>query len=408
MTERQIMIGDTTLVALLDRHERALTTAVLDALVAELPVYAMLPKELLQGDVRRVVVQALRMFRAAVETDGLPDEDALDGLAASARLRAEEGVPMDVVMAAYFQGVRTCTDLVFQEAHTQQREAMTAAMRMLTRFLGAVTRAVAVGYAPTVEAGEDLVEARNELAAALLAGQDGSAAAERCGYDLRRGWVVVCVAVGATADEARPEVDHTVAQRRKMRRLRAELARSIGTEPLFAPHREGLLVLVENTGAATAELSRWAGRLAEAAGRAARAQVWVGAGVARTSAVPTAAETAATVATLVRRTGRSPGGYLVRDVALEYQLAMPSPARDELIRLLSPVQDLPDLSITLQTYLRCGGDRRATAVDLHVHVNTVDNRLRRIGDLTGLDATQPADYVTLAAASMSALTVPPR
>lgn len=410
MTAQHLMIGDTALVTLLESHEHAMTTAVLDALVDELPVYAMLPQELLHGDVRRVVVQALRMFRDAVENDGLPDQDALDGLAASARLRAEEGVPMDMVMAAYFQGVRTCTDLVFQEAHVQQREAMRSAMGMLTRFLGAATQAVAAGYAPTVDSGGDLIEARAELATALLAGDLVAAQglAERCGFDLRRGWLVLCVAVGATADEARPQVDHTVAQRRKMRRVRAELARSSGSEPLFAAHPEGMLVLVERPVAAGADPVAWTARLAQATGRVARAQVWIGVTAARTAGVPTAAQTSASVATLVRRMGRPPGGYRVADVALEYQLAIASPARDELLQILAPVQDLPDLAITLQAYLRAGGDRRAVAGQLHVHVNTVDNRLRRIADLTGLDATQPTDYVALTVASLTALTAATR
>ncbi|MDG4863407.1 helix-turn-helix domain-containing protein, partial [Streptomyces sp. T-3] len=44
------------------------------------------------------------------------------------------------------------------------------------------------------------------------------------------------------------------------------------------------------------------------------------------------------------------------------------------------------------------GRRRPTAAELHVHPNTVDYRLRRISELTGLDPANTADVPLLSAA----------
>jgi DNA-binding PucR family transcriptional regulator len=53
---------------------------------------------------------------------------------------------------------------------------------------------------------------------------------------------------------------------------------------------------------------------------------------------------------------------------------------------------------TLQVYLQKGQDRRQAARALHVHPNTLDYRLRRIRELTGLSPTVPHDIQTLCAA----------
>jgi DNA-binding PucR family transcriptional regulator len=45
-----------------------------------------------------------------------------------------------------------------------------------------------------------------------------------------------------------------------------------------------------------------------------------------------------------------------------------------------------------------GDNRRQTALDLHVHRNTLDYRLQRISALTGLDLAVPAQTRVLEAA----------
>ena len=107
-------------------------------------------------------------------------------------------------------------------------------------------------------------------------------------------------------------------------------------------------------------------------------------------------------ATEVRRVaqlcGRSPGVYRLDDLLLEYQLTRPGPALTRLAEALHPLVEKPVLRKTLDAYLNLDLDRRRTARALHVHPNTVDYRLRKIGALTSLDATRAADIPLLRAA----------
>ena len=54
-----------------------------------------------------------------------------------------------------------------------------------------------------------------------------------------------------------------------------------------------------------------------------------------------------------------------------------------------------DLRRTVATYLDHHRDRRKTATELHIHPNTLDHRLRRARELTGLDLDDPEDLATM-------------
>jgi hypothetical protein len=64
--------------------------------------------------------------------------------------------------------------------------------------------------------------------------------------------------------------------------------------------------------------------------------------------------------------------------------------KDQVLAPLSD-DDHGDLAKTLQTFLRCRFDRRATSEALHVHRNTLAYRLRRIEEITRLDLGSPRD-----------------
>ena len=84
-----------------------------------------------------------------------------------------------------------------------------------------------------------------------------------------------------------------------------------------------------------------------------------------------------------------PGLYGFDDLALEYQLTRPGPGRDHLEAKLAPLGAHEELWTTLACYMANDYKRRCTARALNVHPNTVDNRLKRIAKLTGLDPMQP-------------------
>jgi hypothetical protein len=62
-------------------------------------------------------------------------------------------------------------------------------------------------------------------------------------------------------------------------------------------------------------------------------------------------------------------------------------------RVLAPLSEdgHGELAQTLQTFLSCHFDRTATSAALHVHRNTLANRLGRIEEITGLDLGNPRD-----------------
>jgi DNA-binding PucR family transcriptional regulator len=88
----------------------------------------------------------------------------------------------------------------------------------------------------------------------------------------------------------------------------------------------------------------------------------------------------------------------VRDLVLDLLLARsPRVAADLRRRILGPLEagSRSDLLQTVRTYVALGCDRRHTAEQLHVHPNTLDNRLRRARKLTGLDLDDPEDLATM-------------
>jgi len=96
--------------------------------------------------------------------------------------------------------------------------------------------------------------------------------------------------------------------------------------------------------------------------------------------------------------GPEPGLYGLRDVLLDYQLTRPSDAQAPLAALLDPLDPFPDLLTTLEAYLAQDLDRRRTAASLHVHPNTLDYRLKRIAELSGLEPGTTSGLQLLACA----------
>ncbi|KAA1421664.1 PucR family transcriptional regulator [Nocardioides humilatus] len=387
-----VIAGQPVVEFLRGRH-RELVDEVLETLVREVAIYGRLPRELIDGDVRRVVDRALRMFAAATVTSGRPAAEELVELADSAVRRAEEGVPMEAVLAAYFRGSRVATDALVAIAGPDDFADLRRVVEMLLTFLEEVCAAVASGYARhgrTLQA--EQASARQVLVDVLLNGGDARSAAGPADVRLPESYLVCALVVGAHPDESDPTVDGQVAARRKLRRVREELDRHYGDPVLWRPQADGGLALVPS-----ADLARLRSVLASV-GRIAGASVHVGIARAAPDDVAAAAEVATAVAEVAQLTGRPDGGYELADVALDFQLRQPGPARAVLAALLDALDDRPDLAETLQVFVATGLNRRRTAAALAVHPNTVDNRLRRVAELTGLDPTDSADVPTIRAA----------
>lgn len=363
---------------------------VLRRLVADIPLYAQLPDEELQGDIRRITERTLRAFSETFRTGVVPTGEALDPLRESATRRAEEGVPLEALLAAYHLGGKVCADHVAATFRPDELQDAIALNRLILDFLQRVTAVVSASYFEERQsiAGEDQAT-RQSVFAALVDGRPVDESAARAGVRLPTEYVVLGLAIGPHPDESRPGVDAQIVARRKLRRIRVELDRLAGSMSGLAPDG-GIALLPTLPGS----LSGLRDRISRVAG--------VEITLAVTNAVPL--EVPAGVALVrdllevVRIHSRPAGVYELDDLLLEYQLSRPGPARDRLASMLMPVADRDDLMATLRCYLGNARSRRQTATDLHVHANTVDYRLRQVGRLTGLDPVRDDQLPRIVAA----------
>lgn len=242
---------------------------------------------------------------------------------------------------------------------------------------------------------------RQALLSALLGGEQATEAAARAGIRLAPAYAVLGMEIGRHADECRRTVNPTVAARRKLRRLRGELERNIADPVLSALHPGGGIALVPFACSIDEPTEQDWHRLRALTGsaeRAAGAEITAGVVFAAPGEVAAAAQTAREVLEVAVASGRQPGLYRLDDVALEFQLSQPGPARAKLAALLDPLGETPELLTTLRTYFHSGLSRRRAAKQLHLHPNTVDYRLRKIAARTGLDTTVAADLPRIRAA----------
>jgi hypothetical protein len=407
-----IRIGGVLLEQRLSTAARELADRVVALLVEELPVYATLPAEQLSGDINGVVLNGIRGFTHALRTGSLPDAEQLAALHSSAARRAEERIPLDAVAGAYFLGAHECLEQVLAEATPEDLPDVRAAYSLLLRYLQVATGSVFAGYIQERQAafGEEQI-ARQGLLSALLDGTPSQQAAERAGMRLPAGYWVLSITAAQHPDEDTPGVDPAIAARRKVRRLRVELERQAPGSVLTALSPDGGLALLPAASPTAADgtdtrlWDRLRGTVRQIA-RVSDVELTVAAVVAEPSGVAEAARLAARIREVALACGRGPGLYRLDDVLLEYQLTLPSPARDRLAATLGPLAAHPDLLATLRTFLATGLDRRRTAEELHVHPNTVDYRLRRATALTGLNPAHGADLPRIHAA-LAALAVDP-
>ncbi|MFD7561486.1 PucR family transcriptional regulator [Streptomyces sp. NPDC059835] len=379
-----------------------LAPAVMARLVEQLPAYGALPSDQLRGEITKEVDRGIRAFIRVLRGGELPEESELARISESSARRADEGVPLEAVVGAYHFGAEECAAQVLATAGPDDLADVLLVQRRLLGYLRLVSCAVAAGYVQERQAalGDEQV-ARQSLLSRLLEGGDPRAAADRAGIRLPPSYLVLGITMGPHPDELRPGVNHSVAARRKLRRLRNELQRQTPGVPLSVLSDDGGLVLIPYEGPAAdfaaADRERL-GRLVEQLGLMCGAELLVAAAAAAPEGVADAARTVGEVRRIAEASGRGPGLYLLEDVLLEYQLSRPSPARDGLAALLGPLAGRPELLDTLRTFLACGLDRRRAAARLQIHPNTVDYRLRRATELTGLDAARGADLLTLHAA----------
>lgn len=367
---------------------------ILTRLVAIVPLVSSLPAEYVQEEARNACTRGMELFVTALRTGEL-DERSLEHARRGAARRAEDQIPLGQLVAAYGIGVEVCHARLSSFARPADLEALLVLHRLGLRFLREVSVALADGYAEVHDhLRDDEVTRRHGLLDALLAGADPVRAATQAGLPLSDHYFVLAFGFGLTDGDT---ASGPAVARRTARVVRQELARCVRGAVLSRISAAGGIALLPVDSVGGAEW-RWLTDVIHGVERAARVPITVAAVPAPPLGVASAAGLAAELLELAGRLGRGPGLHRLEDMALEYQLTRPTPARTRLAARLLPLANEPELLDTLRAYLAAGLSRRRAATELDVHPNTVDNRLRKVAKLTGLDVGRRTDLPLISAA----------
>ncbi|MFE9322270.1 PucR family transcriptional regulator [Nocardia sp. NPDC052278] len=379
---------------------RALSRQMVGHFVETVAPCGTLPGDAIHGDITIITRVCLELAVSMLDGSNIPEKtERLENAAAQ---WAREGVPIDTIHHAIHEGFKIGFDLVVSTALAQQCASGSAetdpmllsmadyqsildSAKLVVEMLDTMTTAVSVAYVRELRAVvSEHHTAVHTLTSALLGGHPTSTMARECGIDISDRYRVIALAVPSHPDESNPMLDAKVVARRKLRRVQAELATRCDDAVLSLLSIDGGTLLIPADHITEGTLKELIGQLS----RAARVPITATAVTAPTDTVPTAADQAHELLDMVTRLRSVPGLYHFDDLALEYQLTRPGPAREHLGSLLDPLDEHPELLETLQVHIAHNLNRQRTARLLHVHTNTVDYRLKRIGQLTGFDPTQ--------------------
>ncbi|MFC9898300.1 PucR family transcriptional regulator [Nocardia sp. NPDC127579] len=220
-----------------------------------------------------------------------------------------------------------------------------------------------------------------------MSGENAEIVARTAGIPIAESYSVLGVAFPGTPKPANPTEHESMSVRGRPGRVTAVLRELAGPDILPLLGLGGGTVLIPEAPAREAIPAELLDRMTRAAG------VPVTATVVSTTPAQIAASTdlAHELLHIVQRLGYQPKLYRFADLAFEYQVTRPGPVLNYLLALLQPVHQHPDLLNTLRHYVSSDWHRQITARALSVHTNTVDYRLRRIKEITGLDPYRPAD-----------------
>lgn len=331
--------------------------------------YRRLPALLVEGNIVDVVEHNLEVFRSTTLAGREPADVELEPFRVSARLRAAEGMPLEDLLHAYRLGGRLAWKTVVELARPGERDGLLLGAEIVMRYIDIVSATVAQAY---LDARQHVVSEDERRLRALLQAlceQDGPLRADTAGLASHAGVPV--------SERYRPFA-LTVPGEGPIRH--GQMAAQL--------RAQGILALTEGDRvvgllAEEQELLPTPGTLTAVEAPAPRGEL---SGIV---------ERVRLVVDVAGRLGHR-GQVGVDDVAIEMLLAG-NPQTAELVadRVLGPLRSPPgrraELEPTLRAFLAAKTDRRSAATALHIHTNTLDYRLRRVQELTGLRLSDPHD-----------------
>ncbi|MFD3747784.1 PucR family transcriptional regulator [Nocardia sp. NPDC058633] len=382
---------------------RALSRQMVGHFVANVAPCGTLPGDAISGDVTTITRICLEFAVGMLDGRDVPSQ--LQRLQDAASAWAREGVPIDTIHHSIAEGFKIGLDLVVSSASGKDFDSLVGGVKVVMELLDTITAQISMAYVRELRGVvSEHHTAVHTLTSALLGGHSTSTMARECGITIAETYAVFALAIPQHREEANPALDSKVVARRKLRRVQAELAKRCGDSALSLLSVDGGTVLIPADTFDREGLTALVAQLSQAA------QVGITAAMVETSTtgVPDAADQAHELLDMVQRLEVTSGLYRFDELALEYQLTRPGPGREFLGSLLDPLDQYPELLETLQRHIANNLNRQRTARVLHVHTNTVDYRLKRIGQLTGFDPTQPSGlwYLRSALVARSYRSVP--
>lgn len=347
----------------------------------------------LRADVTELTAACLSLAVGATDSTAPTDHDIAE-LGARAAQWAREGVPLRAVLAAYHEGVQMGWDLVAERAANNGTAHLAKAAKAFVGLFDRISTAASAAYVDELQAvASEHHTAAHTVVTALLSGHNARSVARQSGIELADCYTVLAVSIGAHADESNPSLPRPIVARRKLRRVQAELATACERSPLSMLSSEGGTILIPGE-----HDDEWVSSLVSRLSTAADAPVTATVAVSAANDVPTSSDQVHELLDLAQQLRRPPGVYRMTDLVLEYQLTRPGPGRAYLSRVLTPLDNSPELLETLEIHIHHDLNRQRSARQLHLHTNTVDYRLKRIAHLTGFDPTRPSGMRHLQAA----------
>ncbi|AYF79148.1 PucR family transcriptional regulator [Nocardia yunnanensis] len=357
---------------------------------------ATLPGDALRGDVTIITRTCLELAASMLDGRDLPEKTRR--LEVAAAQWAREGIPIDTIHHAIHEGFRVGQDLVMAGASSMYTRkvgpdgalVLTAedyanlmgGAKLVVDLLDRMTTTVSVAYMRELRAVvSEHHTAVHTLTSALLGGHSTSTMARECGIEIAGSYRVLAVAIPPHPDERNPILDSRVVARRKLRRTQAELASRYPEQALSLLSVDGGTILIPVDVLPDDRLDEFVAHLS----RAAHVPITATVIEAAPQQIPIATDQVHALLDMAQRLKLEHGLYRFDDLSLEFQLTRPGPARDHLGTLLDPLDEYPELLQTLQMHISNNLNRQRTARILHVHTNTIDYRLKRIGQLTGFD-----------------------
>ncbi|MEU6658661.1 helix-turn-helix domain-containing protein [Streptomyces sp. NPDC046821] len=344
----------------------------------ELPGYAELPDDVKDLEIAATARHGVRLFLRSVSESDAVRAGGHRLFRETAAQGAEEGMPLQLLLRTHAHGVYVLWQALRDIAVPGEEGALIELVDLLLRSHQGVVGAVTETYLDERTALE--AERRAHVRSLVRGLLDGMVPPGHVLLDqlcLEGPALVLALGIDADSDET------PVGVRRRLRRVQAALDHTFGVEVLALLETRGGRVIVPMECRPPDDLPR---RLARAGGCQVRVAAVQATGLEE---VTEAARTATEILRITRACGIPPGLHRLDDVLLEYHLSRRSETSHRIAALLDPVADRPELLETLRTHLAHQQDRRATAAALGLHPNTVDNRLARIGEQTGIDLSAP-------------------